>query len=171
VIEKSSDPTNAAAISSKERLHFLHANIQQEKTIKESAERQMQRVETEKRKGPSVLELLERLREARRKRDEELVAKALPQKEELSATERLREARRKRDEELVAKALPQKEELSATERLREARRKRDEELVAKALPQREEQELIADQERRANLQQLLHNPVAKITEAKVFSVT
>jgi hypothetical protein len=37
--------------------------------------------------------------------------------------------------------------------------------------QNEEQEMLATQERRANLQQLLHNPVAKITEAKVFSVT
>ena len=50
-----------------------------------------------------------------------------------------------------------------------AQREKDEEL-AKALAQKEEQEMLAYQERRATLQQLLHNPVAKITEAKVFSV-
>ncbi len=142
MIEKSSDPTNAAAII-------------------------------------SAASLLERLREAQRKRDEELVAKALPQKKEpslrertASLLERLREIQRKRDEELVANALPQKKKPSMRERLIEAaQRRRDEELVAKALPQKEVQELIANQELRANLQQLLHNPVAKITEAKVFSVT
>jgi hypothetical protein len=50
-----------------------------------------------------------------------------------------------------------------------AQREKDEEL-AKSLAQKEEQEMLAHQERRATLQQLLHNPVAKITEAKVFSV-
>ena len=39
-----------------------------------------------------------------------------------------------------------------------------------ALAQKEEQEVLPIPERRANLQQLLHDPVAKITEAKVFSV-
>ena len=87
-----------------------------------------------------------------------------------SLLERLREAQRKRDEELVAKALPQKKEPAMRERLIEAaQRKRDEELVAKALPQKEVQELIANQELRANLQQLLHDPVVKIMEAMVYS--
>jgi hypothetical protein len=52
--------------------------------------------------------------------------------------------------------------------LLDAQREKDEEL-AKALARKEEQEMLATQERRANLQQLLHNPVVKIMEAKVFS--
>ena len=51
--------------------------------------------------------------------------------------------------------------------LLDAQREKDEEL-AKALARKEEQEMLASQERRANLQQLLHNPVVKIMEAKVF---
>ncbi len=54
--------------------------------------------------------------------------------------------------------------------LLEAQREKDEAL-AKALAQKQEQELLVDQEHRAGIRQLLQNPVVKIREAKVFSVT